>query len=392
MAEILREFNNLKTKDKKNKKELLTIGMTFIILVLFSFFLHVYKDNQIVRLNYSNFEKIVDLTSSNFQSSAITSSPIPLYGVIPESYQIKGGSHSFQTFNNCGPASLSMALSFYCINVSQKALGDELRPYQIPNGDNDDKSVTLAELAEKSKDFGFIPFHRPVGTIEIVKKFVANNIPVITRTLTKTNEDIGHFRVVYGYNDKRGYLIQNDSLQGKGLKYDYDEFLQLWKPYGFEYLVLVKPGQEKLVGSIIGENIDEMIAWQNAVEYLKKEAVKNPEDKYLQFSLSVAYYEIGDCQKSIEIFEKVESKLPFRTLWYQIEPLLAYQKLGRYVELLPRIENILNNGNRAFSEFYQIRGEIYLKQGRIEAARQEFEKAIYYNKNFQPAQLSLEHL
>jgi tetratricopeptide (TPR) repeat protein len=225
-----------------------------------------------------------------------------------------------------------------------------------------------------------------------MKKFIANDIPVITRTLTKLNEDIGHFRVVYGYNDRRQQLTQNDSLQGKNLEYDYDEFLALWKPYGYEYLVLVNPGQEDLVESILGENIDEAVAWRNATAYLEDQVRLNPDDIYLQLSLSVAYYETGDYFRSVETFEKIESQLPFRTLWYQIEPLLSYQKLGRYDELIPRIEQILNSHNRAFSELYQILGEIHLERGNIEAARREFQTAIFYNQNFEPAKTSLQNL
>src|SRR3989344_1067131 len=41
---------------------------------------------------------------------------------------LTGGTQVFQTFNNCGPAALSMALSYYGIKVSQHELGDILRP------------------------------------------------------------------------------------------------------------------------------------------------------------------------------------------------------------------------------------------------------------------------
>jgi hypothetical protein len=40
--------------------------------------------------------------------------------------------HTYQTFNNCGPATLSMILSWYGESVSQKELGNKMRPYQHP--------------------------------------------------------------------------------------------------------------------------------------------------------------------------------------------------------------------------------------------------------------------
>ena len=58
----------------------------------------------------------------------------------PIKYIIPKASHTYQTFNNCGPATLSITLSHYGINVSQEELGNKMRPYQHPKGDNDDKT------------------------------------------------------------------------------------------------------------------------------------------------------------------------------------------------------------------------------------------------------------
>ena len=47
---------------------------------------------------------------------------------------------------------------------------------------------------------------------------------------------------------------------------------------------------------------------------------------------------------------------------------------------------------RAYTELYQIRGEIYLAQGNKEKAREQFELAIEYNQNFEPAKQALESI
>jgi len=351
----------------------------FVFISVFSFI-------SFSRSNYDSRTNVgisTDLDTYQTITKSPSVTPTPTVEAVPRQYQISGGDHFFQTFNNCGPTSLSMTLSFYDINVSQAELGDFLRPYQITNGDNDDKSVTLTELAEKSKEYGFTPYHRPGGNIKLLKKFISNDIPVITRTLTRVGEDIGHYRVIFGYDDTQ--IIQNDSLQGRNLKYLYQDFDQIWRPYGYEYLVLVPAEKLEIAESILGEELDNNIAWQNAVDRLEVESEANPEDSLLAFSLSVAYYNVGEYQKSVETFEAVEEKLPFRTIWYQIEPLLAYQQLGMYEKLLPRIEKILVNDNRAFSELYQIRGEIYLERGEVGRAKQEFAQAVRYNRNFKPA-------
>jgi hypothetical protein len=85
--------------------------------------------------------------------------------------------HTFQTFNNCGPATYSMLLQYSGINVSQKELGDFLRPYQVPNGDNDDKSVSMEEIGEHARQYDLVPYHRPNGSIDLLKQL----LPTITR-------------------------------------------------------------------------------------------------------------------------------------------------------------------------------------------------------------------
>ncbi len=315
---------------------------------------------------------------------ALTSNlPTPTPYLPPPTYIIPMRTHVFQTFNNCGPATLSMDLSYYGINVSQKELGDQLRPYQIPSGDNDDKSVTLEELSEKAKEYDLIPYRRPNGDIELLKKFIALDIPVITRTWLKPNEDIGHFRLVRGYDQTS--LIQDDSFQGKDLYYSYSDFNQIWKKFNYEYLVLVPKDKQAQAEAILGQDINPKLAWNKAVANSLKELQQDSNDIYARFNLSVAYYNIGDYQKSVDEYEIVENKLPFRTLWYQMEPILAYYKLGDYPKVFQIIEKVLNYHNRAYSELYQIRGEIYLKQGESDQAKQEFEQAVFYNKNYQPA-------
>ncbi len=331
--------------------------------------------------------------SSPVSLSAITSSPSPTpkFSLVspPPQKILENSYHVFQTFNNCGPAALSMALSYYGVRESQQKLGEDLRPYQNPQGDNDDKSVTLAELAEKSKEYGLIPYHRPNGDREKIKLFITYDIPVVTRTWLKTDEDIGHYRIVKGYDDTKREIIQDDSLQGSNLRYSYDEFHNLWKKFNYEYLVLVPEEKQQIAEAILKEDKDNKIAWKKAEENARRELDQNPDDVYARFNLSVALYNIGDFQQSVEEFEKVENKLPFRTLWYQIEPVQAYFALGNAEKVLTITDRILNNHNRAFSELYLLRGEIYKKQGNYNAARSEFEKALLYNKNMKKAQDAL---
>ncbi len=294
--------------------------------------------------------------------------------------------HVYQSFNNCGPASLSMMLSYFGVKESQEALGAALRPYQHPQGDNDDKSVTLDELARKGEEYGFIAFHRPNGNVRMIKQFIGAEIPVLTRTWLKEGEDIGHYRVVKGYDDTKGELIQDDSLQGKNLRYTYAQFNAIWDKFNFEYVVFVPKEKEYSVRQILGDEADETTSWANAAKRSRELLTQDPDNIYNRFNLSVALYHTGDYKGSASEFEKVETRLPKRTLWYQIEPIQAYAALNNVERVLSITESILSNQNRAFSELYIIRGDMYLKQGDKEAARGEYQKAVEYNRNLTDAE------
>lgn len=191
--------------------------------------------------------------------------------------------------------------------------------------------------------------------------------------------------MIKGYDESAKQIIQDDSLQGTNLRYSYEDFNALWKRFNYEYLVLVPQDKVEIAEAIFQEDKDEKIAWQKAVQNSTNELLENPNDIYARFNLSVALYNIGEYQKSVEEFEKVENLLPFRTLWYQIEPILAYYELGNYERVFEITDKILNAYNRAFSELYILRGNIYKNQGNLESARAEFEKAVFYNTNIKSA-------
>jgi Tfp pilus assembly protein PilF len=85
----------------------------------------------------------------------------------------------------------------------------------------------------------------------------------------------------------------------------------------------------------------------------------------------------------VETYESVALKLPRRTFWYQIEPIQAYLELGDYKKVFELTDKILNDGNRAYSELYDLRAQAYTKLGEPDKAKTEFARAIYYNSNYE---------
>jgi hypothetical protein len=321
-----------------------------------------------------------------------TSVPTPVVKALPVSALLQNDYQVYETWNNCGPASLSMALSYFGINESQAILGQALRPYENSTGDNDDKDVTLPEMAAEARTFGLLAYYRPSGTMQLIKKFIALGVPVIAETLMTTDDDIGHYRVVKGYDNSSLSLIQDDSMQGHNVRFTYADFNAMWRQYNYQYLVLAPKNKKLQAEAILGKDLNPKTAWQETAAADRAMLIANPSDVDSRFNLSIALYYLGDYQQSINEFEQVRSQLPARTLWYQIEPLEAYYALGDYQQVISLADDILNNGDRAFSQLYILLGDIDRKQGNLQAARTEFQNAVFYNTNLKAAHVALDSL
>jgi predicted double-glycine peptidase len=318
-----------------------------------------------------------------------TAAPTLVVKALPASALLQNDYQIYETWNNCGPASLSMALSYFGINESQAVLGQALRPYENTTGDNDDKDVTMQELAAEARTFGLLAYYRPHGTMQMIKRFIALGAPVIAETLMTTDDDIGHYRVIKGYDNSSLSLIQDDSMQGHNVRFTYADFNAMWRQYNYQYLVLAPKNKKLQAEAILGRDLDPKTAWRETAATDRAMLIANPSDIDSRFNLSIALYYLGDYQQSVNEFEQVRSQLPARTLWYQIEPLEAYYALGDYQQVISLADDTLNNGDRAFSQLYILLGDIDRKQGNLQAAKTEFQNAVFYNINLKAARVAL---
>jgi tetratricopeptide (TPR) repeat protein len=325
--------------------------------------------------------------SGHAQTAQVASSVLP---PPPSSALLDdGGYYVVQSFNNCGPAALSMDLSFYGVHADQKTLTDILRPDNNTTGKGDDKSTPPDEIAAQAETYGLTAYFRPNGSIDLLKRLVAAGFPVITRTLFKPSEDFAHYRVVKGYDSAKGTITEEDGFQGENVTFSYDDFLALWKPFNYEYIVLAAPDKQAEVESILGKDLDGTTAWQEAAQTAKSDLAAAPGDTAAEFNLSVADYHTGDYADSAQAFEQAEPSLSEHALWYQMEPIESYYELGDYDKVFSLAKSIFSDNNLAYPELYVLEGESYLKEGDTASAKTAFETALQYNKNLKSAQDAL---
>lgn len=362
-------------------------GFIFSAFLVLGFFVFGSQNNPHSDISSAPVHKVLGITIQN----EVSPTHIPLKPV-PSVYSLPQSEFVSQTYNNCGPATLSMVLSMFGKHVSQDELASKMRPFNNPYGGEDDKSVFADEFVRYAKQYGFEAVERPNGNRETLKKFVANGIPVVVRTMLNDHEDIGHFRIVRGYDDKQGVLIQDDSYQGPGLEYSYDSFDQLWQPFNYGYIVVYPAGKQQIVDQILGGEKDSVVAYQHSIERAEHELAENPNSVYSTFNIATAYFYLGDYQKSKEAYEKVAGQLPPRMFWYQTEPIQNYLALTDYDRVIELSDQTLESGNAAYSEMYFYKAQAYEGEGNTDLAKQELQRALYYNQNYLAAQKELSRL
>lgn len=324
-----------------------------------------------VFLNRSSVSKDIQVTVQ-----ALTQTPVP-YQKPPVSFELPSAKWVPQTFNNCGPAAVSMVLQYFGYNVSQEETKAHLRT------NPDDKNVFIGEISSYIKnDYGIDNKVLFNGDLATVKTLVANGVYVVVEDWLHPNEDIGHVLIIRGYDDNEGVLIADDSYFGVGIKYPYTTWdAGQWKPYNREFMPVYRREKEDLVKSIIGENWSENTMYQNSVTRNLANTVSNPNDMYAWFNLGSSYYHLGEYQKAAHAFEKSQAiGWPHRMLWYNIDPVLTYNKLGEYQKAIDTANlGLWYNDN--YTEMHYEKYVAYRGLGDTASANSELQKALDFDPN-----------
>ena len=91
-------------------------------------------------------------------------------------FTLTGLRHEHQGWNNCGPTTLAMALSYWGRSETQYDVAPVLKP------DPEDKNVSLSEMETYTRDLGLSAIVRAGGTLERLKALVRAGFPFIAET------------------------------------------------------------------------------------------------------------------------------------------------------------------------------------------------------------------
>jgi len=334
-----------------------------------------------------------------------TASLTPTATPIPDSVRLEGVVWQNQKlFNNyCGPANLSMALSYWGWEGDQTVTGPWLKPHP------EDRNVMPYEMVEYVRtESQFNVILRWGGDVEMIKKFIAGGFPVL---IEKGYEDevpqggwMGHYGVITAYDDNTQTFLIQDSFVSADYSYTYERVEKHWQEFNYVYLVIYPSQFENEIRSILGPQVDE----QYNLQYTSQKALEETESSRGR-KLFFAWYNYGTSLVNLKdyygaalaydrAFEVQKDEFGgafafYRILWYQTGPYYAYFNTNRFDDLIDLADLTLSYSFvKAIEETWVWRGRARVALGEIDGAIDDFRTALEWHPGWWVAEDELRNL
>lgn len=333
-----------------------------------------------------------------------SATPTPALALPPTTARLEGVRHEFQTWNNCGPATLAMALSYFGLSLTQVQTAPVLKP------NPEDRNVTPEELAAfVNNETDQRALFRANGSLYQLRQFLAHGMPVIIEVGIDPPGDFawmewyGHYLLAVAYDDQAASIWTYDSWFGTsdvpganansdGRAIPYDELTRYWEQFNHNYVVLYTPEQAPLVAQIVGAQMDDAVMWQENLDRMQTALAADQENPYSWFNLGTALSALGNHERAAAAFDQARALgLPWRMLWYQFGPYEAYYETGRYEEVIVLADATMQN-RPYFEEAFYYKGLAQIALGNVADGRRNLTRAAEFNPNFLPAAEALQNL
>jgi hypothetical protein len=338
-------------------------------------------------------------TASPTPSPTATIVPTPL----PAHVALSGTRHEYQKYNNCGPATLAMALSFWGWDGDQRPIA----AYTKPNPrDKNVMPYELVDFVQSQTDLRAVT--RVGGSLDRLKAFIAAGFPVmVEKGFEGPGFDgwMGHYELLTGYDDARERFTAQDSYIGSDLPIPYAELESYWRAFNYTYLVPYPAEREAEVMALLGPDADEEANVAAAAQKASDEiyALTGRDLLFAWFNRGtnlVAEQDYAGAAAAYDEAFRLDAELaaldpdtrPWRILWYQTGPYWAYFYSGRAYDVINLATQTLGNMSEPIlEESYYWRALARQSIGDVDGAIEDLRTSLTYHPGFQPAiyQLSL---
>lgn len=337
---------------------------------------------------------------------------------LPAAYSLQGLDYEPQLWNNCGPATVTNALTFFGYADDQVRAQDFLKP------NIEDKNVSPWQMVDfvnsQVPEFPVFALQRNGGTIDTLRTLIANDFPVIIEEgYDPPGLNIGwmgHYLLVKGYDDNSRVITTHDSYEGANYNYSYDHITEYWQHFNYTYIVLYTADREAELMTLLGDDADEATNTINALMIAIAEAEANNNDSWAWFNIGTNYVDLAHIERdngaeatALNNFTNAklafdrarEIGIPFRMMWYQFGIYETYYEVaqanpdqavatGLYAEIIRLARQTIDNcqnpdGICYVEETYYYAGLARQALGESENALLNYNTALQINANFQPA-------
>lgn len=304
-------------------------------------------------------------------------------------------------WNYCGPANLAMQLSFWGWEGTHDDVARVVKTF------NKDKNVMPYELAEYAREqAGLGAIVRVGGNIELLKRLIANGFPVVVekgprfRDINYRVTWMGHYQTLTGYNDHKAVFIAQDSYIQPDYEQPYEELIQQWRSFNYTYIVVYPQHLQNDVLNLLGRDASEAENYKAAAELAASEIYKlEGVDQFFawyNYGTNLAYLRdyngaANAYDQAFALYDDLPSDpaiVPYRILWYQTGPYLAYFYTGRYQDVIELATNnsieMVRDDEPALEESYYWRGKARIAIGDREGAIEDFMTCLQYHVDFEP--------
>jgi len=326
-----------------------------------------------------------------------TEQPTATLPPLPTQVSLPLPKYEVQGINNCGPATLAMTLRMYGWEGNQYDIAKIIKPIDKDRNVNPDelRYYILNEAGWLRAEF------RTAGDIELLKRLLAANYPVIIEEASTLNpqdangpnDDLwdAHYLLITGYDDTAKVLTAQDPLRGPDKKIPYDQFMLDWKPFNYVYMVIYLPQNEEEVKSILGVNWDPDQNRKNALSIAQADITADPNDKFAWFNIGSNLVYFDRYQEAAQAYDKAFTiGLPQRMTRYQFGPFFAYYNNDQIDYLLKLTENTYKPINGYYAEEALLwHGYGLYKKGDYEGALADWNKALAVHPGYHDAQIAI---
>jgi tetratricopeptide (TPR) repeat protein len=339
-----------------------------------------------------------ELSSTSTLEPSPTMTPSPT--ALPDQVLLTGIQHEYQSFNNCGPANLSMTMSFW------DWIGDQRDTASYLRGGEYDKNVMPGEMATYVNDKSDLnALVRVGGDLETIKKFIAAGFPLLIEKGYDPPDDdwMGHYLTFNGYDDNLSQFTTQDSLILPDLPVPYEQVAMRWRDFNNTYIIVYPTDRQADVVSILGTEADEVANIQSAAQHALEETkiLGGRELYFAWFNLGTNLVALGDFAGAADAYDKAfavyatipADERPWRVMWYQDGPYAAYYHTGRFQDVIELANTtFFALGEYTLEESFYWRGRAKLALGDMNGALFDLKKAVELNLQFTPAREELEQL